>query len=136
MSPYRKQRFGGDRGGSRPGGPRERTFQKFDAICSKCGKPCQVPFRPNGTRPVYCADCFGGPHPISRDRNRPFEQRPSGGTKSLADLERQIGAMNTKIDTMLRILENVVTDADDDADELEEPAGAPPKRAPRSKSRS
>jgi CxxC-x17-CxxC domain-containing protein len=112
MSPFRKpygggpkkERRFGDRGPSRPSGPREKSFEKFDAVCSNCGKACQVPFRPTGTRPVYCTDCFGGPHRISRDKGaKPFE--PQKAPKSIADLERQIGAMNTKIDTMLRILE-------------------------------
>lgn len=37
---------------SRP--PREM----YDAICAKCGKPCKVPFKPTGDRPVYCSECF------------------------------------------------------------------------------
>src|SRR6478672_2301419 len=35
-------------------GPREM----FSATCSSCGKEAQVPFRPNGSKPVYCSDCF------------------------------------------------------------------------------
>jgi CxxC-x17-CxxC domain-containing protein len=35
-------------------GPREM----FDAVCARCGKDTQVPFRPTGARPVYCSDCF------------------------------------------------------------------------------
>jgi CxxC-x17-CxxC domain-containing protein len=46
--------FGGgsDRGYDR--GPREM----FSATCASCGREAQVPFRPNGSRPVYCRDCF------------------------------------------------------------------------------
>ena len=36
--------------GSRPGMHR--------VICSECGKECEVPFRPSGERPVFCAVCF------------------------------------------------------------------------------
>ena len=43
---------GGNGGYSR--GPREM----FDAVCARCGKDTQVPFRPTGARPVYCSDCF------------------------------------------------------------------------------
>ncbi len=39
-------------GGER--GPREM----HDAVCARCGKDTQVPFRPTGARPVYCSDCF------------------------------------------------------------------------------
>lgn len=29
------------------------------AICSECGSPCELPFRPTGDRPVFCSACFG-----------------------------------------------------------------------------
>ena len=32
----------------------------YDAICSSCGEPTQVPFKPIPGRPVYCASCFAG----------------------------------------------------------------------------
>lgn len=32
--------------------------QMFDATCAQCGVQTQVPFRPNGLKPVYCRDCF------------------------------------------------------------------------------
>ena len=35
---------------------REKNFTK--AVCTKCGKECEIPFRPTGDRPVYCRDCF------------------------------------------------------------------------------
>jgi CxxC-x17-CxxC domain-containing protein len=44
---------GGGRGGY-SSGPRET----FSATCSSCGREAQVPFRPSGTKPVYCSDCF------------------------------------------------------------------------------
>lgn len=49
--------FGGGGGGGGRGyssGPREM----FSATCSSCGREAQVPFRPSGTKPVYCSDCF------------------------------------------------------------------------------
>lgn len=30
----------------------------YDAVCSECGKPCQVPFQPSNDKPIYCSDCF------------------------------------------------------------------------------
>ncbi len=32
--------------------------EMHDAVCSKCGKACQVPFKPTEDRPVYCRDCY------------------------------------------------------------------------------
>jgi CxxC-x17-CxxC domain-containing protein len=48
---------GGYGGGSRGGyssGPREM----YTATCSSCGREARVPFRPSGSKPVYCSDCF------------------------------------------------------------------------------
>lgn len=28
------------------------------ATCGKCGRDCEVPFRPTGSRPVFCSECF------------------------------------------------------------------------------
>ncbi len=56
-------RFGGPRGGGRDGGrPRfgndRGPVTLHSAVCSKCGKTCEVPFRPVNGKPVYCKDCF------------------------------------------------------------------------------
>ena len=97
------------------GNGNSEAFQKFDATCSNCGKKCQVPFRPDGAKPVYCKDCFGAPRAEMRKKTFSTRARPTGSIrpagaqapegKSIADLTRQIAAMNTKIDTMLKILE-------------------------------
>lgn len=52
--------FGGDRGGARR--PDSRGFdapkELYKTSCAKCQNACEVPFRPNGMKPVYCKDCF------------------------------------------------------------------------------
>ncbi len=45
------------RGGSR-NDDRSREKNFTHAVCSECGKECEIPFRPTGGRPVYCSDCF------------------------------------------------------------------------------
>ncbi len=30
----------------------------FDTVCADCGAETKVPFKPNGTRPVYCSKCY------------------------------------------------------------------------------
>jgi CxxC-x17-CxxC domain-containing protein len=30
------------------------------ATCANCGREALVPFRPTGSKPVYCSDCFSG----------------------------------------------------------------------------
>lgn len=44
----------------------------YKAICSNCGKECQVPFQPTGSKPVFCSECF--------DKNRNTDTRRSNGT--------------------------------------------------------
>jgi len=53
--------FSGGRGGGRSfdRGPREM----HKAICSECGKECEVPFKPTEGKPVFCRDCFAKKRP-------------------------------------------------------------------------
>lgn len=37
---------------SRPG------RQMYQVTCAECQKDCEIPFKPNGDRPVYCKECF------------------------------------------------------------------------------
>lgn len=39
-----------DRGSDRP--------MMHPATCSKCGNRCEVPFKPNGKKPIFCSNCF------------------------------------------------------------------------------
>src|SRR6185369_15703723 len=43
---FGKPKFGNDRP------------QLYQATCANCGKACEVPFKPNGSKPVLCRDCF------------------------------------------------------------------------------
>jgi CxxC-x17-CxxC domain-containing protein len=57
------QSSGGYSGGSPSGGGYSGGYDRgpremFSATCASCGREAQVPFRPNGSKPVYCSDCF------------------------------------------------------------------------------
>jgi CxxC-x17-CxxC domain-containing protein len=95
-----RPRFGSDRREDSP---------KFDAVCTNCGKACTVPFRPIKGKPVYCKDCFDAPRDASFGSAK---KAPSsfGEGKSIADLTRQVAAMNEKIDRVLKILEEAVSE--------------------------
>ncbi|MDH5793571.1 DNA-directed RNA polymerase [Candidatus Bathyarchaeota archaeon CG_4_8_14_3_um_filter_42_8] len=32
--------------------------ETYKAVCAECGKECEVPFKPDGSRPVYCRECY------------------------------------------------------------------------------
>jgi CxxC-x17-CxxC domain-containing protein len=36
----------------------EANRQLYDAVCSNCGVPTRVPFKPTGKKPIYCRDCM------------------------------------------------------------------------------
>ena len=112
-----KPRFGGNKfGGNRGGSDRPTTM--YDAVCAECGKKCQVPFRPNGDKPIYCNDCFGakrdgGERPARREYNdRPapqaFVPRPAEGQ---GDIKKQLDALTAKLDTLIRTVEKLAQPA-------------------------
>jgi CxxC-x17-CxxC domain-containing protein len=75
MTEYRSARFPRkpfDRKGGFGGGK-----QMYKANCSKCGKLCELPFRPNGKKPVFCNDCFVRDEGDAPRGRREFSPRPS-----------------------------------------------------------
>lgn len=84
------KRFGGGFGGGSRGGFKPRfndgeEREMFDATCGECGNNCQVPFRPNGKKPVLCSNCFrkeeGGNDRFGGDRPAFREKRSFGGDR-------------------------------------------------------
>lgn len=81
----------------------------FKATCSKCGKECEVPFRPTGSKPVYCRDCFrtiGGPYSgRTNDRGLRKPNFDNGGRGSAHPQYReQFDVLNAKLDNILKLL--------------------------------
>ncbi|MFZ3054551.1 MAG: CxxC-x17-CxxC domain-containing protein [Minisyncoccales bacterium] len=79
MKPERRE-FSNDRDRERP--------QMHEAVCSDCGKRCEVPFRPTGDKPVYCSQCFtshGGASSSDRSDRRGGRERPRFQDKRMFD---------------------------------------------------
>lgn len=100
--------FGGGRSGGfrsdNRGGPREM----FDATCASCNQPCKIPFKPNGSKPVYCNNCFG-----SKGDSNNFSRKESFGSSDakpqmsegkMNDLKMQVDAINAKLDKIIEML--------------------------------
>lgn len=131
-SPRGASRFGagrgGNRGGSRFGGGDHRSsgdrgpVTMHDAICSKCGKDCEVPFRPTGDKPIYCNDCFsenrdrGGRSPrrefgsSAQAGSRPlmrssFGENRGGGVSD--EVKKQLEFLGLKIDRLTKVVEGL-----------------------------
>lgn len=60
--------YDNNRGGNRGYRDRDQPRKMFKAICSDCGKECEVPFEPTEGRPVYCRECFQKHRPADRGR--------------------------------------------------------------------
>jgi CxxC-x17-CxxC domain-containing protein len=43
---------------SRPSFGKSDKPQMHNAVCDECGRDCQVPFKPTGSKPIYCSKCF------------------------------------------------------------------------------
>jgi len=122
---------GGRSGGDRFGGRRDFNSQSedrpmFETTCSKCGKSCEVPFRPTGDRPVFCRDCFrenGGNE--NRREERPSYSRPSfdnnRSNASQAPQSNDLDAINSKLDKILKLLTSIDEEvAQEEEEEIEE----------------
>lgn len=45
-------------GGEYGSKPFSQARPMFDACCHSCNNNMQLPFQPDGSRPVYCPDCY------------------------------------------------------------------------------
>ena len=123
--------FGGDRGGrsgdrggfgsSRDGDRRPTVMHK--AICSTCSKPCEVPFRPDGSKPVLCSECFGKNRSDDRNgverRDRFSNDRPkrdfdaprkeSTHSHDFTAMQKQVTALEAKVDEILALMKGTPT---------------------------
>jgi len=92
----KKEGTGGNRFDRRDSGrPSFEDKKMFKAVCDKCHKECEVPFRPTGDKPVFCSDCFS-----KEDRGG---SRGNSGAGS-DQYKKQFEILNSKLDDIMRIL--------------------------------
>jgi len=56
--------------------------EMYKATCADCGKETEVPFKPDGSKPVYCSECY------AKRRGRGSFGGSSGGRERRARPER------------------------------------------------
>lgn len=97
----------------------------YPATCSKCGKECEVPFRPTGEKPVLCRDCFrennGGE--ARRPEERSFS-RPQNAPSQNNEYKAQLDALTSKVDKILEILTAAMS-TEETQEEVLEPEEVP-----------
>ncbi len=119
--PFAKKPFG-NKGGGFGGGFAQKEL--FDAQCNSCKERCQVPFKPNGMKPVYCSKCFTKDESPSRDYGsrdgsgsstygnrsdfKPRHDRPSftpeAPNRQIEQLSKQIEMMNSTLQNLVATL--------------------------------
>ena len=73
----------------------------FSVVCDQCGKDCEVPFKPQSSKPVLCSECFEA-------KNGKRDQRSSRGCNcDCGDLKADIEKLNKKLDRIIDILEPI-----------------------------
>lgn len=80
-----------------------REREMFSTTCTSCNKACEVPFKPTGSKPVLCSECFEKKNPRrdgGRDRRDNGRDR-RGGDRRGGDRDRGrrdggAGAMNNR----------------------------------------
>ncbi len=114
MKDFKKAgRFGGGGGFKKRsyGGGGEGRPEMHQATCASCGKICEVPFRPNGEKPVYCRDCFNNPDrefapPKNFDRGNSFREKPSYRPEPR---ERSGGSDNAELANIAKKLDKIIS---------------------------
>ncbi len=98
---FRNKRGGEQRGPSSGGRRDSNRFGSnssdrvmHQAICDKCGKSCEVPFKPTGEKPIYCSNCF------DRGDRGDRGSRNEGSSQT----SKQLEMINQKLDKLLRVL--------------------------------
>lgn len=76
--------------------------QMHQATCATCGDSCEVPFKPNGRKPIYCRACFGGKEGAPQ-RNDRFERKSAPEFRG-ADNSAELKAINAKLDLIMKAL--------------------------------
>lgn len=100
----------------------------YKAQCSNCRETCEVPFRPNGMKPVFCRNCFQrddardsrdtrgsfGKKEFSPRREfaprPPFQESPAPKPDPrIDDLGRKLTLLESKLDHLTRLVEASVS---------------------------
>ncbi len=108
------KKFGGSRAPWKGGGSfgHDQRRELHDATCTSCGADCQVPFRPDGHKPVLCRNCFkkdGAEGRFMRDANSArsssrFERSERAPQADNSKIEARLNAIESKLDLLIEAL--------------------------------
>lgn len=84
-----------------------RSAESHKTTCDGCHAMCEVPFVPNGKKPVYCRNCYKGKDTTISFTGQPFTSTESEGSN---DLKKQFSVLNMKIDRLIALIETQARD--------------------------
>jgi CxxC-x17-CxxC domain-containing protein len=70
--------------------PEDEAKQLHVAFCSECGNECEVPFKPDPHRPVYCKKCWAKRRRAKRGPQRKQKRAPRQPNRSLSNAGEQV----------------------------------------------
>lgn len=99
----------------------ESRNQIYKTICDTCHQACEVPFKPNGLKPVFCDACFKhtkdtGPGEYVRRKDKTIYDAPDNFVQpinpltssyapsaevKMAELKRELASANAKLDKLI-----------------------------------
>lgn len=126
MAQFTRDDKSGGGGGFRPRGERgfdnrsSRPMVMHQAVCSNCGRSCEVPFRPTGDKPVYCRECFAAKGGASNgDRFGKKDRRdfaPSAPSRASSqggggndELKKQLESVNAKLERLISAVQAIAS---------------------------
>ncbi len=101
------------------------THNIYKTICDTCRKPCEVPFKPNGKKPVFCDTCFGktresSTSSFSKRKDKTVFETPenviiptytkhesSSTDLRIAELKRELTSANAKLDKLIDLFKKL-----------------------------
>jgi CxxC-x17-CxxC domain-containing protein len=134
-----KPRF--DKRAPHAGGRDKGASESFQATCTTCGKSCDVPFRPDGIKPVLCRDCYarksGANIPVDSPRGytRPETGPAAAAQTEMIAMKKQLNEVQNKLDEVLALLRPQTPAAPEVPEEVAatEESKKPAKKAPAKK---
>lgn len=86
-------------------GSDDRSNEPHKTTCDGCHAPCEVPFKPNGKKPVYCRNCYKGKETTTSFTGQPFSRPTEYKEDGSNDLKKQFSILNTKLDRLISAIE-------------------------------
>ena len=86
-------------------GASDHSNETHKTTCDGCHAPCEVPFKPNGKKPVYCRNCYKGKETTTSFTGQPFSRPTEYKEDGSSDMKKQFSILNTKLDRLISAIE-------------------------------